>query len=138
MLWEVPPEAVVWPPDPSLNLESQAVLAESCVAVTNDDGLTLVETTTGEASRVSGMKPLTWAQPVVAGEWVYALAKGRGSRSRRLWRVNRQSLTAEAVADLKGSLADDWRVLQADPDAAYVLISSQREGVRLLKLAPAE
>jgi outer membrane protein assembly factor BamB len=138
MLWEVPPEAVVWPPDPSFSLESQAVLAENCLAVTNDDGLTLVETTTGEASSVTGMKPLTWARPVVAGEWVYALAKGRGSRSRRLWRVNRQSLTAEVVADLKGSLPDDLRVLQADPSAAYVLIFSQREGVRLLKLAPAK
>jgi hypothetical protein len=116
----------------------EPVLAENCLALTDPDGLTLVDTVTGHVSRVKGMKPLTWAQPAVAGQWVYVLAKGNGSESRRLWRVDRQSLTAQVLANVKGRLADHFLPLQADPDAAYILVTNRREGPHVVKLAPTE
>jgi hypothetical protein len=100
LLWSVPRSNAMYVDEPAL--------AENCLAFAEPDGLTLVDTVTGQVSRVSGMRPLTWARPAVAGQWVYVLAKGGGRHSSRLWRVSRRDLTAQLLAEVKGELASHW------------------------------
>jgi hypothetical protein len=138
LLWEVPREDLAWLDEPMWEFVLEPVLAGNCLAIADRDGLTLVDTVTGALSRVTGMRPLLWARPVVAGQWVYVLAKGNGSRSSRLWRVDRHSGTKQVIASVKGRLADDPRPVQADPDAAYITLVDRRERPHVMKLVPSE